>query len=114
MDVVAEHKGAGFVYWDFRNNWVNRHWTFGPDGLSTRQMSYTGKAIVNSLNPGDHTTIQALFATASQYEFILHPGDFACESVCPPPLIVVLILSPKMRTRGSRVPFNSTLARTNS
>ncbi|KAJ7853904.1 Metallo-dependent phosphatase-like protein [Mycena leptocephala] len=50
---------------------------FGPDGLSTRQMSYTGKAVVNSLNPGDHTTIQALVATASQYEFILHPGDFA-------------------------------------
>ncbi|KAF8175082.1 Metallo-dependent phosphatase-like protein [Mycena galopus ATCC 62051] len=50
---------------------------FGPDGLSTRQMSYTGQAVVNSLNPGDHTTIQALVATASQYEFILHPGDFA-------------------------------------
>ncbi|KAJ7430076.1 purple acid phosphatase-like protein, partial [Mycena latifolia] len=25
---------------------------FGPDGLSTRQMSYTGKAVVNSLNRG--------------------------------------------------------------
>ncbi|KAJ7785114.1 Metallo-dependent phosphatase-like protein [Mycena maculata] len=63
---------------------------FGPDGLSTRQMSYTGKAIVNSLNPADHTTIQALVATASQFEFILHPGDFACT-----------------RTRGSQ---SSTLA----
>jgi hypothetical protein len=59
---------------------------FGPDGLSTRQMSYTGKAVVNSLNPGDHTTIQALVATASQYEFILHPGDFACKSIRPSPL----------------------------
>jgi len=50
---------------------------FGPDGLSTRQMSFTGKAITNQLNPGDHTTIQSLAAIASQYEFILHPGDFA-------------------------------------
>jgi hypothetical protein len=81
---------------------------FGPDGLSTRQMSYTGKAVVNSLNPGDHTTIQALIATASRYEFILHPGDFACKSICHSPLIVVLILSPKTRTRGSQVQFNRT------
>ncbi|KAJ7635398.1 Metallo-dependent phosphatase-like protein [Roridomyces roridus] len=50
---------------------------FGPDGLSTRPTSFTGMPIPDQLKPGDHTTIQALAATLAQYEFILHPGDFA-------------------------------------
>jgi hypothetical protein len=50
---------------------------FGPNGLSTRNVSYTGQAIANALNPGDHTTIDCLVADAANYEFVLHPGDFA-------------------------------------
>lgn len=49
---------------------------FGPDGLSSRNISYTGKAISNSLYPGEHTTIQQLVNQASSYEFILHPGMY--------------------------------------
>lgn len=50
---------------------------FGPDGLSSRNISYTGKAITSSLSPGAHTTIETLVADQDNYEFVLHPGDFA-------------------------------------
>lgn len=50
---------------------------FGPDGLSSRNISYTGKAISPSLDPGAHTTIESLVADIDNYEFVLHPGDFA-------------------------------------
>ncbi|KAF8307934.1 Metallo-dependent phosphatase [Clavulina sp. PMI_390] len=50
---------------------------FGPDGLSTRATSYTNQTITYPLKPGEHTTIQRLVAMKDQYEFVLHPGDFA-------------------------------------
>lgn len=50
---------------------------FGPDGLSTRNTSYSGKKITYPLQPTEHTTIQRLVADASSYEFVLHPGDLA-------------------------------------
>ncbi|KAF8307931.1 Metallo-dependent phosphatase [Clavulina sp. PMI_390] len=50
---------------------------FGPDGLSTRTTSYTNKSITYPLKPSEHTTIQRLAAMKDQYEFVIHPGDFA-------------------------------------
>ncbi|KAK4705025.1 acid phosphatase type 7, partial [Phenoliferia sp. Uapishka_3] len=50
---------------------------FGPDGLSERNVSYTGKAITNSLSPGEHTTIDRLVKDQHNYDFVVHPGDFA-------------------------------------
>ncbi|KAF8307932.1 Metallo-dependent phosphatase [Clavulina sp. PMI_390] len=50
---------------------------FGPDGLSTRTTSYTNQTITFPLKPGEHTTIQRMLAMKDQYEFVLHPGDFA-------------------------------------
>lgn len=47
---------------------------FGPDGLSTTSVSSTGQTITDPLQPGEHTTIQRLVETASDYEFVLHPG----------------------------------------
>ncbi|KAF8307935.1 Metallo-dependent phosphatase [Clavulina sp. PMI_390] len=50
---------------------------FGPDGLSSRTTSYTNLTVPYPLKPGEHTTIQRLVAMKDQYEFVLHPGDFA-------------------------------------
>ncbi|KAI5476675.1 Metallo-dependent phosphatase-like protein [Pseudohyphozyma bogoriensis] len=50
---------------------------FGIDGLSTRTTGYTGKAISSPLQIGEHTTIQRLVEMQDEYEFVLHPGDFA-------------------------------------
>lgn len=47
---------------------------FGPDGLSSTNVSATGKAITYPLRPSEHTTIQQLVKSASSYEFVLHPG----------------------------------------
>lgn len=47
---------------------------FGPDGLSERNMTYTGKAVTNSLSPGEHTTIARLVADQANYDFVVHPG----------------------------------------
>lgn len=66
---------------------------FGPNGLSSRNISYTGTAITNSLNPGDHTTIDRLVADAHSYEFVLHPGDFAYAGLLFLNGVVVLVLS---------------------
>ncbi|KAM0750698.1 putative acid phosphatase [Meredithblackwellia eburnea MCA 4105] len=50
---------------------------FGPDGLSERTTAYNGAKITNALAPGEHTTIERLIADAPNYNFIIHPGDFA-------------------------------------
>jgi len=50
---------------------------FGPDGLSERNVSYTGQSITSPLKPKEQTTIQRLVKSASSYEFVLHPGDLA-------------------------------------
>lgn len=50
---------------------------FGPDGLSYENETWTGTVIDDALTIGDHTTIQELVRTADDFDFILHPGDFA-------------------------------------
>ena len=52
---------------------------FGPDGLSERNVSYTGQNITYPLKPKEHTTIQQLVKGASSYEFVLHPGKFPIQ-----------------------------------
>ncbi|KAL8292964.1 hypothetical protein RQP46_000658 [Phenoliferia psychrophenolica] len=49
---------------------------FGPDGLSERNMTYTGQAVANSLSMGEHTTIDRLVKDSDNYAFVVHPGDF--------------------------------------
>src|ERR1700733_8707008 len=54
---------------------------FGPDGLSERNVSYTGQNITWPLKPKEHTTIEQLVKSASSYAFVLHPGKFGMKTV---------------------------------
>lgn len=55
---------------------------FGPDGLSERNLSYTGKPITSPLKPTEQTTIQRLVKSAPSYDFVLHPGTFTNKAKC--------------------------------